>query len=179
MEELDPISSRPGQLSKTERTPCQTRSVQEKTGPGSNDPHGFSAVLSQRLQAGLSLAGTTGASVDSVSETRADLPELQGSFNAQSLGTVSDNQEKGYFVSRLDGLISSLDTYASWLSDPEKSLKQIQGLIRQMREETLNLAMELDQDSENRNSEALTQMRNRLSAIIETEQIKIDRGDYL
>ncbi|WP_022668345.1 hypothetical protein [Desulfospira joergensenii] len=177
MEELDRIPSRSGQIAKTPGNDSGTRSPSEKPNQASDDPDGFSAILSERLKPAQSSndMGRTG------SDPASGLPELEGSFPVRALENPSgpDNRDRAYFIDTIEEFINGLDTYASWLSDPEKSLKQAQDLIQTMREGLRDLTLKLDQNSEDGNAPDLAGMITRLNAILETEQIKIDRGDYL
>ena len=182
MEELDRIPPKAGSHPKTAGTQSRTRSGSENQKVVSDDPDAFSAILSQRLKPGHSLEGLSPEPSVSGPDESSGLPELQGAFRTletQSTGQDSTDQDRSYFVQKLEGFISDLDTYASWLSDPGKSLKAVQELLQKMREEVQTLAGELNQDARNFPDQDLTGMVDSLGAILETEQIKMDRGDYL
>ncbi|MCF6247928.1 MAG: hypothetical protein L3J69_11260 [Desulfobacula sp.] len=109
------------------------------------------------------------------------LPELQGSFRAQTLNLELDRTQ---FTQKLEASLSLLESYAAWLDDPEKSLKQAHGLLEQMLNQTKVLEQEfLSFDSSlesNDNSHPdLAQILSQLKTTLQVEQIKFDRGDYL
>ena len=182
MEELDRIPPKAGQHPKTTDVSSKTRTGSKSQAPLSQNPDEFSEILSQRLKPSQSLEGV---STDrSGSKNSSGLPELQAGFKARSLETqavrpASMDPARTDFIQKLEGVIQDLETYASWLSDPEKSLKQIQGLLQKMKEGLRDLAGEPGQDKRHSPDPDLTGMVSSIEAIVETEQIKMDRGDYL
>ncbi len=128
----------------------------------------FGRILSEQLNP------TLGTDSPNVAE---GLPELEGAYSAATL-TLPDNGNK--FGNKLSEKISSsldlLDNYASMLSDPEKTLKQAYKLLEDLSEQTNQLFKEIDQSPKTDNN--LKKIITQLSAMVQVEQLKINRGDY-
>ena len=132
--------------------------------PGSGDN------IFQRL-----LDRQTGKGADNtVNAENPSLPELTGTFNAQKLSPAPDT---GLFARKMEKSVNLLETYAEWLSDPEKSLKQTRGLLEQLVSQTHMLSKEFESLS---SADAdLAELLSQLRTTVEVEQIKFNRGDYL
>lgn len=102
------------------------------------------------------------------------LPELSGTLNTQQLNLTPDNTR---FVEKLTSSLGLLESYASWLSDPEKSLKETRALLDRLVTQTDSLyasAPSLTTDNPE-----LADILLRFKTTLQVEQIKFDRGDYL
>ena len=115
-----------------------------------------------------------------------ELPELEGVYKAATIHQPDKAEELTQKVSSSIGL---LETYATWLSDPDKTLKQAYTLLEELAEQTRQLSQEISQEpiqQPNKNSDqppttdqGLQQIITQLTALVEVEQIKINRGDYI
>ncbi|CCK80282.1 hypothetical protein [Desulfobacula toluolica] len=101
------------------------------------------------------------------------LPEIQGSFKAQQLDFSPDQTQ---LTQKLEDSLDLFETYASWLGDPEKTLKQTHGLLEQVLSSTKALA--LDVKEHGTSSTDLNQILTQLMTTAQVEQIKLNRGDY-
>ncbi|MCP4295961.1 MAG: hypothetical protein GY786_10170, partial [Proteobacteria bacterium] len=102
------------------------------------------------------------------------LPEIDAAFTAKKINLALDQTQ---LPEKLESSISLLERYASWLGDPEKTLKQAYGLLEQLSKQTRNLEAEFkDKDSIDPD---LNQIITQLLTTVQVEQIKFDRGDYI
>jgi hypothetical protein len=125
----------------------------------------FGALLDEQLG---KPAVTTGE------DKAASLPELSGPVNALRLNPEPADT---LFADKLTASLDLLESYASWLSDPEKSLKQTRALLDQLISQTDSL--DALKDSRSLIDKDLEDILSRLKTTVYTEQIKFDRGDYL
>jgi len=105
-------------------------------------------------------------------ETHGGLPELEASFAArlsQTAGTdVSD------LVQNITASLDQLDTYAQWLADPDKTLRQADTLLGEITTSIQNLVLDAESESDTQ----IQGILNHLSTLVAVEKIKMDRGDY-
>ncbi len=102
------------------------------------------------------------------------LPEIDAAFTAKKINLALDQTQ---LPEKLESSISLLERYASWLGDPEKTLKQAYGLLEQLSKQTRNLEAEFkDKDAIDPD---LNQIITQLLTTVQVEQIKFDRGDYI
>ena len=105
------------------------------------------------------------------------LPEINGSFKAQNLDTdIKLKPDQADFTKKLDSSLNLLEKYASWLQDPDKTLKQAWSLLEQLTDQTKTMTKEVKDDTNFTND--LKNILNQLTTIVEVEQIKFNRGDY-
>jgi len=102
------------------------------------------------------------------------LGEITAPFNVQHLN-LEPNQTQ--FTQNLESALNLMETYASWLQDPDKTLKQSHGLLEQILDQT-NIMEQESKDSLNLNPD-LKNIFTQLTAMVNVEQVKINRGDYL
>ena len=158
MNEINPDITNIGKISPVE--PDKKLSVPlQKSGAG------FDKILLDQLK--------NGDTPDPIKQT-AMLPEIEGSFKAQQLNLKLDQAQ---FTQKLATSLDLLETYSVWLKDPDKSLKQVHGLLEQVSSQTKTLAPELKEYS-GINTD-LNQFMNEFLTTIEVEKIKFNRGDYL
>ena len=110
---------------------------------------------------------------NNILEENSTLPEIQGSFKAQQLNLSLDQTQ---FTQKLEASLDLFETYASWLGDPGKTLKQTHGLLEQVLSRTKTLALDFKEDGTSNTD--LKQILNQLMTTAEVEQIKFNRGDY-
>lgn len=153
-EQVHPISRKTPSLNK------------EKSFPGQNEA--FGRILSEQLNPFL------GTDSPSLSE---GLPELEGTYSAATLAPPdNDNKLGNKIYEKITTSLDLLDSYASILSNPEKTLKQAHKLLEDLSEQTNQLLEEVDQSP--KTDESLKKIITQLSAMVQVEQIKINRGDY-
>ncbi len=154
------IPAKPGQLDQiSSKAPSSKR---EKIFPGQGQA--FGKILSEHFNT----PGTDDSTIISKG-----LPELEGSYKAATIN-LPDPQDK--LTEKISASIDLLDAYASMLSDPETSLKQAYKLLEDLSGKTSQLNQELDQSP--KTDQSLKQIITHLTAMVQVEQIKIDRGDY-
>ena len=102
------------------------------------------------------------------------LPELSGTLSTQQLNLTPDNTR---FIEKLTSSLGLLESYASWLSDPEKSLKETRTLLDRIIAQTDSIDASAPSLA-NHNPE-LADILLRFKTTLQVEQIKFDRGDYL
>ena len=102
------------------------------------------------------------------------LPELSATFKSQQLGVAFDKSD---FTKRFETSLKLLESYAAWLSDPEKSLKQTRSILEQLIFQTQTLDQTFA--SHAAGNPELAELLSQLKATVQVEQIKFDRGDYL
>lgn len=112
-------------------------------------------------------------STDTEVKQAASLGEIDASVKASRLNLEVD---KTLFTRKLQTVMDSLDTYAAWLQDPDKTLKQTYDILEQIIDQTTVLDRKIKDDS-NFNSE-LKQILTQLMTTAQVEQIKFNRGDY-
>lgn len=155
------IPGKPGQLDQiSSKAPSFKR---EKTFSGQGQA--FGKILSEQFNTPLETDDSTIISKG--------LPELEGSYKAATIN-LADRQDK--LTEKISASIDLLDAYASMLSDPETSLKQAYKFLEDLSGKTSQLNQELDQSP--KTDQSLKQIITHLTAMVQVEQIKIDRGDY-
>ena len=102
------------------------------------------------------------------------LPEIKSSYKAQQLD-IELNQTQ--FTEKLAASLNLLETYASWLQDPDKTLKQAYDLLEQLSDKTKILAQDFKENTTSKDD--LKHILTQLTTIVEVEHIKFNRGDYL
>lgn len=145
--------------------------------PLSGEKKSFDKILSEQFNAPLE-------SKDSLSISRG-LPELEGVYKAATINQP-DKAEK--LTQKISSSIDLLETYATWLSDPDKTLKQASMLLEELAQQTRQLNQEVNQQPIQQpnqkpgqpptTNQSLQQIITQLTATVEVEQIKINRGDY-
>ncbi|MFH2059693.1 MAG: hypothetical protein ABIJ59_12430 [Pseudomonadota bacterium] len=107
------------------------------------------------------------------------LSEIEGPFRAQHLNPASSDQAQ--LSRKLNNSIDLFERYATFLGDPDKSLKQAYEILEQILSQTQTMTEELDQQPESK-TDRISGLKNILAQLMTTarvEQIKFDRGDYL
>ncbi len=165
MSEFDPKTPDINKISTATPTAKATLTQNsEKQKSSFQNPTAFDDILSKTIEHDLKkdlLKGDSG------------LPEINASYTANKITLALD---QGELPEKLESSISLLERYASWLGDPEKTLKQSYGLLEQLATQTKDLKNEFkDKDSVNPD---LTRIITELLTTVEVEQIKFDRGDY-
>lgn len=102
------------------------------------------------------------------------LPELTGTVRARQFGADLDKTE---FTKRFETSLDLLESYAAWLSDPEKSLRQARSLLDELILQTRTL--EASFAAHAHDNPAIEEMLSLFKTTVQVEQIKFDRGDYL
>ncbi len=126
---------------------------------------GFDQILSNQME----LEGTGSLSSQKVS----GLPELDGISGSRPIINEFDTS---LYTNKIDDSLNQLDTYSSWLSNPDKTLKEVWALLQNLLEDTKNLDTELNS---NKNADPdLKKIVSQILATVNVEQIKILRGDY-
>lgn len=100
------------------------------------------------------------------------LPELEGVYTAATLKLPGSGTE---LTGKISAALDLLETYAATLFDPEKTLKHAYTLLEDLAQQTDQLFGELDPKTDPR----LEQILTHLKAMVQVEQIKINRGDYI
>ncbi len=137
----------------------------EKQKSSIQNPTAFDELLSKTIEHELKSDLIKGGS---------GLPEIDASFTAKKINLALDQTQ---LPEKLESSISLLERYASWLGDPEKTLKQAYELLEQLSSQTKNLEKEFkNKDSINPD---LSQIITQLLTTVEVEQIKFNRGDYI
>ena len=107
------------------------------------------------------------------------LPEIESTFRASQLNLSLDEPQ---FANKLNSSLGLLERYASWLGDPDKTLKQAGGLLEQLLVQTKTLTDEFNESTNSPNNLKygnLKQILTQLTTTAQVEQIKLNRGDYL
>jgi hypothetical protein len=107
------------------------------------------------------------------------LPEIESTFRAAQLNLSLD---KTQFTKKLNASLSLLERYASWLGDPDKTLKQAGGLLEQLLAQTKTLTDDFNKSTTSPDDikyDDIKQILTQLSTTAQVEQIKLNRGDYL
>ncbi len=107
------------------------------------------------------------------------LPEIESTFRAAQLNLSLDQAK---FTEKLNSSLGLLERYASWLGDPDKTLKQADNLLEQLLAQTKTLTDEFNKSktaTDNSKNDALKQILTQLTTTAQVEQIKLNRGDYL
>ncbi len=138
---------------------------QPSRGAGIGQAAEFARILSEQLE-GNGSGITPSAQVDG-------LPELNPSYNAL---LVQDALEAPELAEKFSISIDMLETYATWLADPEKSLKQAFSLLEKLSDQTRKMDEALEQLPVA--DKSLKELITHLSSVVETEKIKMNRGDY-
>lgn len=89
------------------------------------------------------------------------LPEIESTFRAAQLNLSLD---KVQFTEKLNSSLGLLERYASWLGDPDKTLKQAGGLLEQLLAQTKPLTDEFNENTttpDNLKHDNLKQMLNK------------------
>jgi len=137
----------------------------EKQKSSFQNPAAFDDILAKKIEHDLKNDLIKGGS---------GLPEIDAAFTAKKINLAIDQTQ---LPEKLESSISLLERYASWLGDPEKTLKQAYGLLEQLSSQTKDLDKEFkNKDSMNPD---LTRIITELLTTVEIEQIKFDRGDYI
>jgi len=116
---------------------------------------------------------------DSLINSPPKLPEIESTFRAAQLNFSLD---KAQFTEKLNSSLGLLERYASWLGNPDKTLKQAGGLLEQLLTQTKTLTDEFNKSTISNGSvkhDDLKQILNQLTTTAQVEQIKLNRGDYL
>lgn len=137
----------------------------ENRGAGIGQAADFASILSEQLEGTLPESSSSGQV--------SGLPELNPSYNSllvqEALGAPGLTQD-------LSDSIDLLETYAAWLADPEKSLKQAFSLLEKLSDQTQKMDGAFEQTSGG--DKTLKELITHLSSVVETEKIKMNRGDY-
>ncbi len=102
------------------------------------------------------------------------LSEIQSPFKIP-LEAASFDPAK--YSQKVAASLDLLETYAAFLNDPEKTLKEASGLLDQLLNQTHGLKQEFD--ASNASNSDLKEILNHLLTTVTIEKIKLDRGDYL
>ena len=129
----------------------------------------FGKILSEQM-------GSLSGEAD-LTPTSQGLPELEGAYKALTIHLPDQGNPQGNPIAeKISASIDLLDTYASMLSNPEKTLKQAHKLLEDLSENNRHLREELDQSPTS--DPQLDKILTHLTTLVEVEQIKINRGDY-
>ena len=90
--------------------------------------------------------------------------------------STSSSFDKQFALDRIENLIGLLDQYRHKLADPDITLKNIDPIIRQIDQETENLAPVLDSLPE---GEEIKDLINQTLVTASLEVVKFHRGDYI
>ena len=113
------------------------------------------------------------SSNDIVFKENASLGEIKAPFPAQRLN-LELNQTQ--FTHKLTTSLDLLETYAAFLQDPDKTLKEAYSLLEQILDQTKALDQESREDPDF--SHDLKNILTQLLTTAKVEQIKFNRGDY-
>jgi|GEM_PF-1849441 len=127
----------------------------------------FSDILAERL--GESLSQT-----DEGIDASGGLPEIEATNYTANLSQIS-NTSFADLAQDITKALDQLDTYAQWLADPEKTLRQADTLLGQINDGVQDLLARAESESDNGLQDILTH----LSTLVTVEKIKMDRGDYV
>ena len=158
MSEINPNSIK---IQPSDGTPGDKRTV-KKPAPGQGE---FRHLLDQQLN----------STQESPAESQGtSLPELAGTLKAHQLSRSLDT---GLFTRKMEDSLNLLETYAAWLSDPDKSLRQARGILDALIDSTRTLENEFASlaTADPERARLLAQ----LQTTIQVEEIKFNRGDYL
>ena len=129
-----------------------------------NNPGAFDKILTNQIEEDRN-------STPIKNSTR--LPEIESSFKAQQLN-LSLNQAQ--ISKQLESSLSLLEKYASWLGNPDKTLKQAYDLLTEALARTESLDQEFRKHT-NVDTD-LKHILNQLMTTLEVEKVKFNRGDY-
>lgn len=102
------------------------------------------------------------------------LPELQGRFD---IGMLDQQLKERRMAEDMSKSLDLLETYAAFLENPDKSLKQAHELLQKVASATDRLASDYEADPglDSHLGTILSQLRT----TVEIEKIKFSRGDYV
>lgn len=124
----------------------------------------FSAILAEQLGSGpLDAAGEADPS--------GGLPEITASLPA---GLAQAGEAPNDFAKEITDTLDLLDTYAQWLADPGKTLRQAYDLLEEIHGGVQDLASRSETGADG----PIQGILNHLSTLVAVERIKMDRGDY-
>lgn len=102
------------------------------------------------------------------------LGEIQGSFRAGKLEQAAD---RAWLTDRIEFSIDLLDRYAAALGSEDKTLKQAWNILKQLTDMTAFTKNKLAGSNGDIDGD-LKNIINQILSIVETENIKFQRGDY-
>lgn len=130
--------------------------VTPRSGDTQGTDKGFGQQLAQAIQ----------DTQDGVSATvPSRLGEIQATLPAGKISSPAINQA--------EGLLNLMDTYAKNLEDPGKSLRQIEPVLKAMKNQAATLLTASGNDAH------LHALAQRLAVTAAVETIKFNRGDYV
>lgn len=157
MNEINPKTANINKISPVAPRIIQNKSFQKPNGL-------FNELLTSQIE--------KSCNYSTLKET-ATLPEIQGSFKAQQLDLSLDQTQ---LTQKLEDSLDLFETYASWLGDPGKTLKQTHGLLEQVLSRTKTLALDFKEHGTPNTD--LQRILTQLMTTAQVEQIKFNRGDY-
>lgn len=160
------ITPQPHQLQKV----SQVDALSGKPATPTGTPGAFEKLLAEELKAQ--------AKQESAEKTLESLPEIHGSFQAE---WVLVGFDRAGFTQELSDAVDLLDTYATVLADPDKTLKQAWEQLTVLSDQTSSLKTQMDkalQANPDQVDHDLVQMLNQLMTTLRVEEIKLNRGDY-
>ncbi len=130
----------------------------------------FDRILSEQIKS---------PGMDSGIGRSSTLPEIQGAFNAQNIDLAS--LESNPFTKKITDSLDLFERYATFLGDPDKSLKQAYTILEKVLGQAKNLTLEMEQNpgQSSDKTDNLKVILSQLMTTAQVEQIKFDRGDYL
>ena len=160
---LQNFSDKPNKNTKTGKIPGQNRE--------------FNKILSNRLEPEISETVTAqNKNLSGLSEIAPRLSEISApshvSFANDSPADISD---------RIDDTLDLLEKYSSMLSDPLKTLKSIDPVLKEINTSAKSIADELGKRTDSDAAEqdkGLVKIVNQILSIANVEQFKMQRGDY-
>ncbi|MCP3876194.1 MAG: hypothetical protein GY699_24010 [Desulfobacteraceae bacterium] len=157
MNEIDPYLTNINKISSVEPKGKQDKLPQK--GDGS-----FDEILANQIDKGQS---------NEILKQSKTLPEIEDTFRTNRLNLALNKTQS---TQKLTAALDMLETYAAWLGDSDKTLKQAYDLLEQVSVQTKTIAQDYKEDTTTATD--LKQILNHLITTIEVEQIKFDRGDY-
>ena len=157
MNEINPKTANINKISSVEPDIKQKKSSQKRNGS-------FDDILANQIKKGSS---------NTALKKTAPLREIEAPFKTQQLN-LEFNQIEVY--KKLAASLTLLETYASLLQDPDKTLKQAYNILEQVSDETKTLAQEFEENMIPGND--LKDILTQLMTTVKVEQIKFNRGDY-
>lgn len=157
MNEIDPYLTNINKISPVEPESKQNKPLQK--GDGS-----FDEILADQIDKDKR---------DKILKQSKTLPEIEDSFRTKRINLALNKTQSSQ---KLAAALNLLETYAAWLGDSNKTLKQAYNLLEQVSAQTKTIAQDFKEDTTTATD--LKQILSHLVTTIEVEQIKFNRGDY-
>ncbi len=115
------------------------------------------------------------------SETTPALSEIHAPSPLSSINDESPGISDSDIPDKIDNTLDMLEEYSSLLSDPSKTLKSMDSVLKDINASAENIADQLQATSNTDNTKGdgeLVKIVNQILSLVNVEQFKMYRGDY-